>query len=46
MTLPQYNIKFPTPATLQASPNLDFEVKLKGIPPEKFKVLEAGLKAY
>jgi hypothetical protein len=33
ITLPQYSIKFPTLAALQASPNLDVEVNLKGIPP-------------
>jgi hypothetical protein len=45
ITLPQYSIKFPTPATLQASPNLDVEVNLKGVPPKQVKVLEVVLKA-
>jgi hypothetical protein len=46
ITLPQYSIKFPTPAELQASPNLDVEVNLKGVPLAQVEVLEAGLKAY
>jgi hypothetical protein len=46
ITLPQYSIKFPTPAALQASLNLDVEVNLKGVPPGQVEVLEAGLKEY
>jgi hypothetical protein len=46
ITLPQYSIKFSTPVALQASPNLDIEINIKGIPPKQVQVLEASLKAY
>jgi hypothetical protein len=45
-TLPKYSIKFPTPAALQANPNLDVDFNLIGIPPGQVKVLEVVLKAY